>query len=265
MSLSTRIAPHIPYLRRYSRAVAGSQVSGDAQVRALLEMLIADISIFPEASSDRIAVFALFARRFADLQAAIEPAAPDSAWERRSAGNLARVSPRSRQAFLLAALEDFSRGEVAEILDVTPEEAAGLLRRASEEISRQVATSILIIEDEPLIALDLEQIAQSLGHRVTGVARTRQEAIRFCRADPPGLVLADIQLADGSSGIDAVNEIVAGTPLPVIFITAFPECLLTGDCPEPTFLVGKPFDEDQVKACISQALFFNDEAHAAAA
>ncbi|MBP7000364.1 response regulator [Amaricoccus sp.] len=265
MSLSTRIAPHLPYLRRYSRAITGSQASGDAYVRALLEMLIADISIFPEASNDRIAVFSLYARSFGELQVAIEPTASSSAWERRSAGNLAQISPRSRQAFLLAALEGYNREEVAEILGVTPEEATELLRRASEEISRQVATSILIIEDEPLIAMDIEQIAVSLGHRVTGIARTKDEALELYRADPPGMVLADIQLADGSSGIDAVNEILAETPLPVIFITAFPESLLTGERPEPTFLVNKPFNEDQVKAYISQALFFNDAARAAAA
>ncbi|MBP7241487.1 response regulator [Amaricoccus sp.] len=265
MPLSTRIAPHLPSLRRYSRAITGSQASGDACVRALLEMLIADITIFPEASGDRIAVFSLYARSFAGLQAAIEPTAPASAWERRTAGNLAQVSPPSRQAFLLAALEGYNREEIAEILDVTPAEAMELLRRASEEISRQVATSILIIEDEPLIAMDIERIALSLGHRVTGIARTRAEAVELFKADPPGLVLADIQLADGSSGLDAVNEIISDTPLPVIFITAFPESLLTGERPEPTFLVNKPFDEDQVKACISQALFFNDEARAAVA
>ena len=81
----------------------------------------------------------------------------------------------------------------------------------------------------------------------------------------PDLILSDIQLADGSSGIDAVNEILARTALPVIFITAFPESLLTGERPEPAFLVTKPFNEDMVKALISQALFFNDAAEAAAA
>ena len=74
----------------------------------------------------------------------------------------------------------------------------------------------------------------------------------------PGIVLADIQLADGSSGIDAVNEILEKDALPVIFITAYPERLLTGERPEPTFLVTKPFREETVKALISQALFFED-------
>jgi len=265
MSLSTRIAPHLAYLRRYSRAITGSQTSGDAYVAAMLEMLIADVSIFPEASSDRIAVFRLYARGYSDLQVAIEPSSSPFAWEQRAAGNLAHVSPLARQAFLLGALEGFSLAEITEILDLDEGEAGALLGRASEEISRQVETDVLIIEDEPLIAMDIEQIVLSLGHRVTGIARTKDEAIALFRADAPGIVLADIQLADGSSGIDAVNEILSSSAIPVIFITAFPEHLLTGKRPEPAFLVTKPFNEDMVKALISQALFFNRTAEVAAA
>jgi CheY-like chemotaxis protein len=171
----------------------------------------------------------------------------------------------ARQAFLLSALEGFTTEEIGEILSLQANEAATLLTRASEEISRQVATDILIIEDEPLIAMDIEQMVLSLGHRVTGIARTHDEALALFRAEPPGMVLADIQLADGSSGIDAVNEMMVTSTIPVIFITAFPEHLLTGERPEPAFLVTKPFNEDMVKALISQALFFNEAAEVAAA
>jgi DNA-directed RNA polymerase specialized sigma24 family protein len=265
MSLSTRIAPHLAYLRRYSRAITGSQTSGDAYVAAMLETLIADISVFPAASSDRIAVFKLYGRCFSDLQIAVEPSTSPFAWEQRASGNLSHVSPLARQAFLLSALEGFTAEEIGEILDLPAREAAALLTRASEEISRQVATDILIIEDEPLIAMDIEQMVLSLGHRVTGIARTRDEALALFRADAPGMVLADIQLADGSSGIDAVNEMLVTSTIPVIFITAFPEHLLTGERPEPAFLVTKPFNEDMVKALISQALFFNEAAEVAAA
>jgi DNA-directed RNA polymerase specialized sigma24 family protein len=265
MSLSTRIAPHLAYLRRYSRAITGSQTSGDAYVAAMLEMLIADVSIFPEARSDRLAVFKLYARGFSEVQIAVEPASSPFVWEQRAAGNLAHVSPLARQAFLLSALEGFAPDEIGEILDLSAAEAGQMLTLASEEISRQVATDVLIIEDEPLIAMDIEQLVLSLGHRVIGIARTRDEAMALFRATPPGLVLADIQLADGSSGIDAVNEMLSSSAVPVIFITAFPEHLLTGERPEPAFIVTKPFNEDMVKALISQALFFNDAAETVAA
>ncbi len=139
-----------------------------------------------------------------------------------------------------------------------------LLDKASQEISRQVATDIMIIEDEPLIAMDIEQMVESLGHKVAGIARTHTEAVALYNKTKPNMVLADIQLADGSSGIDAVNDILKTSSMPVIFITAFPERLLTGERPEPTFLVTKPFNPDMVKALISQALFFNETTKVAA-
>jgi CheY-like chemotaxis protein len=153
---------------------------------------------------------------------------------------------------------------MAEVLDVAEEEAGRLLSKAAEDISAHVATDVLIIEDEPLIAMDIEHLVTSLGHRVTGIARTKAEAVDLFERDPARMILADIQLADGSSGIDAVNEILRGITVPVIFITAYPEHLLTGERPEPAFLVTKPFNEDMVKALISQALFFEEAASAPA-
>ncbi|MCB1427368.1 MAG: response regulator, partial [Notoacmeibacter sp.] len=254
MSLSTRIAAHLPYLRRYARAVTGSQTSGDAYVAAALEALIADLSLFPAASSDRVSLFKLFSHLLRSTN--VEIPEPDSpfAWEQRAAANLARVRPIARQAFLLTSVESFSSAEAAEILGIDEAMVEAHLEEAAEDISRQVATDILIIEDEPLIAMDIEHMVTALGHRVTGIARTHAEALELFRADRPGMVLADIELADGSSGIDAINDILRSDALPVIFITAYPEHLLTGLRPEPTFLVTKPFEENMVKALISQAL-----------
>lgn len=264
MSLSSTIAPHLPFLRRFSRAVSGSQASGDALVAAMLEAIIADISIFPAASSDRIALYKMFAKLFTSVAIRVPAEAPVSAWEQRAAANLGAISPLPRQAFLLVAVEGFSEQEAAEVLDVDEAEFTALLSEASGEISRQVATDVLIIEDEPLIAMDIEEMVESLGHRVVGTARTHKEATALFAKARPKMVLADIQLADGSSGIEAVNEILASTSVPVIFITAFPERLLTGERPEPAFLVTKPFNPDMVKALISQALFFDRQAKAAA-
>jgi CheY-like chemotaxis protein len=174
--------------------------------------------------------------------------------------NLGLLTPLSRQAFLLRTVEGFSVGEVAAILDTDEAGVVGLLDAAAREIAQQVATDILIIEDEPIIALDLEAIVQELGHRVVGVARTRKEAVALIGEHRPSLVLADIQLADGSSGLDAVNEILTTLDVAVIFITAYPERFLTGDRPEPAFLLTKPFEPEAVKAAISQALFFDRKA-----
>jgi DNA-directed RNA polymerase specialized sigma24 family protein len=237
MPLSTRIAAHLPFLRRYGRALTGSQSAGDAYVAATLEALIADVSIFPQASSDRVALYKVFCHLYGST--AVDPVLADSAngWEQRAAANLALVPTRARQAFLLASVESFARTEVAEILDCALDEVTRLIAEASAEIARQLATDVMIVEDEPLIAMDIEQLVLD-------------------QRSKPRLILADIQLADGSSGLEAMNEILAQESVPVIFITAFPERLLTGERSEPTFLVTKPFNPDMVKALIGQALFF---------
>lgn len=258
MSITARVAVHIPYLRRYARAVTGSQTSGDAYVAAVLEALIADLSVFPKTSDDRVALYKLFVTIFDSTNIEIRPTSSPFAWEKRAAANLAAVPTRARHAFLLTSVEAFSREEAAEILGVNDQDFMKLFNEASLEISRQVATDIMIIEDEPLIALDIEQMVEELGHRVTGIARTHAEAVALYKRSSPKMILADIQLADGSSGIDAVNDILKTEAVPVIFITAFPERLLTGERPEPAFLVTKPFNPDMVKALISQALFFNE-------
>lgn len=260
MTLSTRIAPHLPYLRRFARAVTGSQTSGDAYVAAMLEALIADTSIFPESSSDRISVYRLFCQLFDQTTPNVADPLPQFGIEQKAKAKLSYLTPKARQAFLLIAVEGFNDKEATEIMNVDSDEFRSLLNDASRDISEQVATRILIIEDEPLIAMDIEQLVESLGHQVVGIARTRSEAVAMAEKEHPGMILADIQLADNSSGIDAVNDIIKTHEVPVIFITAFPERLLTGERPEPTFLVTKPFNPDMVKALISQALFFQENA-----
>ena len=135
-----------------------------------------------------------------------------------------------------------------------------LVDEAGRELAAEIATDVLIIEDETFIALDLEGLAESLGHRVVGIARTHAEAVTIAKPKKPGLILADIQLADGSSGLDAVNELLDEFEVPVIFITAYPERFLTGQRPEPAFLIAKPFQPATVSAVVSQALFFQRNA-----
>jgi CheY-like chemotaxis protein len=176
-----------------------------------------------------------------------------------------RIAPRSRQAFLLTALEGFTPTEAGQILGANFAEVERLIAEAQTEIDAELATEVLIIEDEPVIAADIEALVRELGHQVLDIAATRTEAVDAVARRVPGLVLADIQLADGSSGIDAVKDILAKFDVPVIFITAFPERLLTGERPEPTFLITKPFQPETVKAAIGQALFFHPRRTAQAA
>jgi len=255
MSISASIAPHLPYLRRFARALTGSQQTGDSYVVGVLEAFLADTRSFPRDVDSRIALYRSFLKIWnaVDLNHGPPDASTTSTGAARS---LDAITPRPRQAFLLSSVEGFTAAETALVLDVPLSAVTDLLTQAGREIAAQVATDVLIIEDEPLIAIDLESLVQGLGHRVAGIARTQSEAVEAVRTIRPGLVLADIQLADGSSGLDAVNDILQKFDVPVIFITAFPERLLTGERPEPTFLIGKPFEPNMVRAVISQALFF---------
>jgi DNA-directed RNA polymerase specialized sigma24 family protein len=239
MSLLARLAPHLPYVRRYARALTGDQTTGDHYVRVALEALAAGERSLDEGLSPRVSLYHVFHAIWCTSGARLEPRPVDATGAADDAGQrLMRIAPRSRQAFLLTAVEGFTPAEAAQILDTDFEEVEALIAEAQADIDAELATNVLIIEDEPVIAADIEALV--------AVAR-----------EAPGLVLADIQLADGSSGIDAVKQILAKLDVPVIFITAFPERLLTGERPEPTFLITKPFQPETVKAAIGQALFFH--------
>jgi DNA-directed RNA polymerase specialized sigma24 family protein len=259
LSTSQAVAQHLPYLRRYARALSGSQSSGDAYVAATLEAVIQDPKVLESGSSTRIALYKLFTKIWNSVSINGQPSSggeSNQAVER----HLAQIPPRPRQAFLLIALEGLSEDDAAKVLDVDVPTLRDLVEESGRELAAEIATDVLIIEDETFIALDLEGLVEGLGHRVLGVARTHSEAVALAKAKRPGIILADIQLADGSSGLDAVNEMLRTFEVPVIFITAYPERFLTGERPEPAFLIAKPFQPATVSAVLSQALFFERNA-----
>jgi DNA-directed RNA polymerase specialized sigma24 family protein len=257
MSVSEEVAANLPCLRRFARAATGSQKSGDAYVVSTLEAILADPAILPGHLRPRTALYRAFLKIVNSIawngQANTATASDLAPIDRK----LAVLAPQARQAFLLVAVEEFSPREAALVLDIDAGGIERLIEEAGRDIARQIATDVVIIEDEPLIALQLELLVEELGHKVLGIARTHREASAMVESARPGLVLADVHLADGSSGLEAVEEILGSYSVPVVFVTAFPERLLTGTRPEPTFLITKPFRTDNVKATISQALFFD--------
>ena len=258
VSTSQIVAQHLPFLRRYARALSGSQSAGDAYVTTLLETLIADPSTLGGTTEPRVALYRILTRIWNSVavNTEVERGPVPIQGEQR----LGHITPIVRQAFLLVSLEGFSEEEAATVLEIDVPTLRHLVEDAGRELAAEIATDVLIIEDEPFIALDLEGLVESLGHRVTGIARTHSEAVSLAKRKAPGLILADIQLADGSSGLDAVNELIENVEVPVIFITAYPERFLTGVRPEPAFLIAKPFQPSTVAAVISQALFFERKA-----
>lgn len=255
MSLVDTYAPYLPYLRRFSRALTGSQADGDRYVRTALEALVAGDTVIDDQLPPRTALYRMFLGIWGSTGAQLESASAD---DDNPADRIRRLPPVSRQAFLLSALEGLSVDEIAGVMGVSDEEARELLQTAETEIEKELRTNVLIIEDEPIIAADIEELVTDLGHSVDNIAATHTDAVKMAGEKKPGIVLADIQLADGSSGIDAVDDILEQYDVPVIFITAFPERLLTGDKPEPAYLISKPFKPSNVKAAISQALFFHE-------
>lgn len=249
MSLATQLQPHLPYLRRYARALTGDQKSGDSFVKATLEAIVAEPDLFSMDSPVQIQLYKIFNSIW--NSAHIDVDRQDDAMS-----GLRKIAPINRQILLLISLESFSKTEVAEIIAISESDVDNYMRQAIKDIDLEARADVLIIEDETLISMELEQIVTQLGHRVSGTATTHSDALKAADKNKPTLILADIQLADGSSGIDAIKDILDQFMVPVIFVTAFPERLLTGERPEPTFLVTKPFQPNAIRAAISQALFF---------
>jgi DNA-directed RNA polymerase specialized sigma24 family protein len=256
MTTTRSLLRHAPYLRRYARALVGDQAEGDRLVQRTLEALVEGGLRIPEDVSDRVSVFRAFHLTWRGVLNGHSIDAVDAMAiaDRR----LQRMTPEHRTALLLMMMEGFSLEDTAFILGLSLQRTERRLRDAQAAVERQLVTDVLIIEDEPFIALDLERLALGMGHRVLGLAATHAEAMALVRKTPPGLVLADVRLADGSSGIEAATEILQAWDVPVVFITAFPERLLTGERPEPAFLVTKPFTDESLRTLIGQALFFHD-------
>jgi DNA-directed RNA polymerase specialized sigma24 family protein len=257
VSTSQAVLQHLPFLRRYARALTGSQASGDAYVAATLESLIASPTILSESANSRVGLYRLFTKLWNSVPVNGKAETGESLAPER---HITQITPRPRQAFLLVALEGFSEEDAAQILECDLPTLRNLVEESGRELAAEIATDVLIIEDETFIAMDIEALVESLGHNVIGIARTHNEALALAKQKRPGLILADIQLADGSSGLDAVNELLATFEVPVIFITAYPERFLTGQRPEPAFLIAKPFQLAVVSAVVSQALFFGRKA-----
>ncbi|MEO1138172.1 MAG: response regulator [Pseudomonadota bacterium] len=254
--LSDKIGANLPFLRRYARALTGSQEQGDRYAMATLETILSDPRVFESEIRAKTALFKVFQPIWASSGAPLTD--DDTGLAAKAQSHLAALTLNTREALLLHTIEEFSFAEVAQIVDVSEDEARKLIDIAYEEMSNAISGKVMIIEDEAIIAMDLEGIVGDMGHRATGIARTEKDALKLFNDEKPDLIMSDIQLADGSSGIDAVNRILEDNPsIPVIFITAFPERLLTGEGPEPAFLIAKPYQTDQVRSAVSQAMFFS--------
>ena len=225
----------LPFARRFARALAGTQEAGDAMVAAALR---ADVGAWPGPDGARLGLFAAVAR--------IAAAAPEP-----PAATLTRTD---RMLLLLTALEELAVEDAAAVLGLPARRAAAMLDAARDRLRTARAARVLIIEDEPIIAMDLQLLVESAGHVVVGIAASEEEAVAIAERERPGLVLADVNLGQGGDGAAAVERILARHATPVIFVTAYPERLLTGLRVEPAFIISKPFEPTTLAVATFQAV-----------
>ena len=216
----------LPYARRYARALTGSQPRGDLLVAESLREMLASTD---DTLTPRYGLYHWVTRRF-DAGISTLPSMVDG------------LNSKQRQLLLLTALEEVPIDDAAPIVMLDVADASDQLGDARERLRASAATDVLIIEDEPIIAMDIEELVQGCGHRVVGVASTEADAVRLAQATKPGLILADINLGLGGDGTSAVSRILKHHYAPVIFVTAYPERLLTGEAVEPAFVITKPFE-----------------------
>lgn len=240
----TAIVHALPYARRYARALLGSQEKGDAIVASALRAALAGAA---SGMSDAEARAALYLSISDEVRRAAPGPAPDTVVD-------GDVTLPQRMLLLLTALEEQPLGAAAAACRMEIEVAERELRSARDGLRANAAARVLIIEDEPIIALDIQDLVEKCGHSVVGIAASETEAVQIARAERPSLVLADINLGAGGDGATAVARILRDVTAPVIFVTAFPERLLTGDAVEPAFVITKPFDPTTLAVATYQAV-----------
>ena len=132
MSLGQDLAPHLPFLRRYARALTGSQVHGDAFVRATLETIVASPEEFPREVDPRLGLYRTFHVIWssANIEEGEEPSTDASGFEGIAQARLSRITPLSRQALLLTSLEGFSSEDTAYLISATPDDVESLVAEA---------------------------------------------------------------------------------------------------------------------------------------
>jgi RNA polymerase sigma factor (sigma-70 family) len=258
LSVNTEnVLRYVPHLRRHARLLSGSKDVGDEYVRIALELIVAEPERL-QGGDERILLFRAFHAVWSALNESDRRRSVDAITiEDRLDQGLAALAPIERRVLLLAVVEQMTLEQVAQVLEIDVETARRHLAEARASLRHEVELPVLIIEDEPMIAIELSQIVREMGLSVSGTAARQDDAVSAADSagdERLGLVLADIQLQDRGNGIGAAQQILERYNVPIVFVTGFPERLLTGSGLEPAFVVAKPFDPESLKVTIAHAL-----------
>lgn len=248
---SQQLLKHIPFLRRYARALTGTSGRGDELVGLAVPVALSDPDAYGLERHDRGPLYALLNRLF-DAEE-MRTALPDSGHPMELA--LVQLPEMERRLFLLVSLEEVGCADAARILGLGLEEARRRMAAAQEALRESLIASIMIVEDDAIIAFDLAETVRNMGHKVCGTATTMDDAIDTARSCQPTLALMDLRLAHGDSGITTAQVLRQTSELPIIFVTAFGDELTRRGLEHLGPVIRKPFTREQIERAITQAVF----------
>ncbi|MFZ0571189.1 MAG: response regulator [Rhodomicrobium sp.] len=235
-------------LRRYAFCLLGNRLLSDMAVETALNALVSDVM---SVSGRAISRLDLYRKVNETARASLQKGKVTASVGSGLHSRLLRLSEEQRQVAALHAVIGFPYGDIASIMD----RSESHVRRAyalSLLALRQRPLAVLILEDEALIARELQEIVTSLGLVVAGTARNRAEALRIAGQSKPQLILADYKLK-GDTGVDVVKAIRENIDINVIYVTAHPEAVAaTGELRD--LIIAKPFNVRAVERAVQTHL-----------
>jgi DNA-directed RNA polymerase specialized sigma24 family protein/CheY-like chemotaxis protein len=250
---ASHLFDHLPYLRRYARALTGTAQRGDELVLRSLETAMLAPERFGLTRNARIPLYALVNLHFDEAGGGQGQPLPSPYPVERA---LAALPEGERRAYLLIALEGLSPAEAAAVLNEPAEgEIAIRFGHARERVRQAMVQKVLVVEDDSLLAADLENCVTSLGHEVCGTAVSEQAAIEIADRHEPTLALLDVCLADGSSGIEVAKRLRRRGVARTIFVTGFADEAENRDALHLGPIVSKPYTVETLDEAIQRAIF----------
>lgn len=246
-----------PSVRQYGRVIVGSTHWGDHLVARALEDISADPELGLSPSHSRNVLRGL-SRLWngwfgANMRDYVSASCADG---ERHGVRLSKPAGIERQAALLSDYRQLPHEQTAKILNVPTNKVTQACLEFRKTKIHDGAT-VLLIEDDLLIAEAVRAQVETMGHHCSCIAATAEHAIESAFSVTPDLIISDIKLADGTSGLNATRQINESVPVPTIYLTAFPELVLTGASHEPEFVLSKPYLPTQLEALMKHVLHWS--------
>lgn len=235
-------------LRRYAFCLLGNRFLSDMAVEAALNSLVSDVMTVSGRAISRLDLY----RKVNELaRTSLQKGKVSASVGSGLHARLLRLTEEQRQVTALHAVIGFPYGDIASVMG-TSESHLRTAYALSMLALRQKPLAVLIIEDEALIARELQEIVTNLGLTVAGMAKNRAEALRIAGQSKPQLILADYKLK-GDTGVDVVKAIRANMDANVIYVTAHPEAV-AAEGERRDLIISKPFNIRTVERAVQTHL-----------